>query len=987
MAETESWSVDNLDALQSEICAWRHNRLLYPGWLVAPKQTRERIWSTTENWLSVAYTASTKWQSHHLLILWREICWRLNLCLQIIPSDAARIIEGVVSELHWSVENEIDSPTELFQKDDRWPNELIPSKSEFGRAWLDCRLALLENYRFRPDFAAFERTVVELSEIPFLQEDDQCLIAYQSCLLALSETDGEAAREQVLKWPSDPEDPYWLVRKASIQLELEAGDEAWATALRALERIRAGRLSETSRFWGLSREGWCLRFLFQLQEARKFRSRDLATTDEASEVSSQRKQIDRELEIARCSPEVELQYLRERIDGRDPPTRYPSRVYNIPSFDSGESSVSFRVGGDQTEERLAPAINLLRLIEVTGVPSSSLRLGFFLQETKIALAWIRADLPGLWAAFALRFEGIGIGQDRDAPSADRPDAIRRVTLEALPLPHIERLFYAAMVELQRIVSLASRVGTTENSQRGFDRYWFAFRLADAVSRLSMCLDDEEREMVLNIAITASNRPALRRHPLSRQMVVQLLGRTIPFLTRDQLSSYVIELLTEIPVPSEADTEHTWWPDVALIVQHVKVLAIARPQSEEMNNAVSSLLDLASSNDLVERSSALARLSYLRDWNILTVAEGQAFNDRLWKNLDEFGLPRVESNVLMHTLLEWGSDRENETIVALRKWIARTSVAKRYSTSDEKDASGNPTITTPWPDPDSYLDNLLGLAHRYRDRPELQMQLFGDSSADHILQSIFKWWDSEKETFRRDHARPNHMLGGDTFERVGMALRVILNCALGYTTLNGDKLGQLNEFLQEISEIRDSDPFSLPIKSYLSRDRYSENWERLRVALWNPDPSIANGSLCASWEWQRSARRLDLQVMPNGVFEAIVSSMESLNSPISPLSFTFVGDLVRTKCLPNPEADTPRLSAAAESLALRLGYPPTESVEENSFAVDPELRSHFRRNLAILLGELNEHEIAIGPLANDWLEQAKHDRFIDVRRNAERVSTN
>ena len=47
MTETDSF----LKKLREELPKWRHNRSVYPGWLIAPEQVREIIWNSTKHWL------------------------------------------------------------------------------------------------------------------------------------------------------------------------------------------------------------------------------------------------------------------------------------------------------------------------------------------------------------------------------------------------------------------------------------------------------------------------------------------------------------------------------------------------------------------------------------------------------------------------------------------------------------------------------------------------------------------------------------------------------------------------------------------------------------------------------------------------------------------------------------------------------------------------------------------------------------------------
>ena len=236
-------SGNNLDLLQDQVRIWRHNRKLYPGWLLAPHQTRDEIWLHTKNWLEQAIGTSSTWPEPHQLILWRELLWRLNVCLQIIPDKAIDSIHKTINHLKPFIIGNKDPRKEIFPESSQWPEELIPPTEEFREDWTACLLALLNGYRLRPDIEAFEGVLEELNSLEHLSQDQLSCISYQTCLRALSELDRKQISDSIDQWPDRPEDPYWVVRKASVFLELGDLATARSTAADALQQIRQKRRS------------------------------------------------------------------------------------------------------------------------------------------------------------------------------------------------------------------------------------------------------------------------------------------------------------------------------------------------------------------------------------------------------------------------------------------------------------------------------------------------------------------------------------------------------------------------------------------------------------------------------------------------------------------------------------------------------------------------------------------------------------------------
>ena len=418
---------DKMPALRKELCVWRANRQLYPGWLIAPYQTRDKIWQHSRYWLDLAIQSGQEWSSSQVVILWRELSWRLETSLQLVPDEAVQPLQHAVDSVHGSHETDdflFDIPS---LDEDTWPKEMKLPSQEVREDGIECMLTLLQSYRYRPDLVAFQELVERLHALEYLSQNQRCQVLYQSCLVALAEMDREKAMLLVEAWPSEPEDPYWLVRKAGVFLEL--GDQLTATsaATEALEKIRRRRHADRHGFWGLSREGWCLRFLSQISRTRHILARSDSAVHEL-DVSPQHRNFDRELEESRCSPDTELHLMQEGISGRVAPTRPVERTRNWPNFDSGAIGETVHLGSYEPAARLGPAVNILRLCELSGLPPSVGNIGFFRSAVSAALLWVREEYPGLWAAFVLRFRGIGIDEYREPGSNRKQDAIRRAIL-------------------------------------------------------------------------------------------------------------------------------------------------------------------------------------------------------------------------------------------------------------------------------------------------------------------------------------------------------------------------------------------------------------------------------------------------------------------------------------------------------------------------------------------------------------------------------
>lgn len=444
-----------LQALKGQLHAWRHNRALYPGWLLAPYQTREKIWGNTKRWLGVALEANGVWSQQQLLVLWRELTWRLAICLQVVPDDALDQIRRIVDELEeLDDDSGVVDVAEFFPTKEGWPKNFAATAQELRDCWLACKFALLQGYRIRPNIEAFKEIESQLYAMRELSGDQQCFVLHQSCLCAIAELDTDRTQSLLARWPNEPEDDYWLVRRAAILLELGDLSAARRVVDDALQRIRKRQQTKHTDYWKLSREGWCLKLLGHVEWLQTYASISVSGDHSASnhdsgawENPAWKNRLDHRLEAARCSPDTELRALQGQIYKRLPPVRPSQRVTNPPSFDTGDVSASVRWSMDIPSDRLGPAINLLLASDATGYSLAG-DFGMY------AMTWIRDEFPGLWAAFALRFGGIGVARDPDPLGETKPDSIRRTTLEQLPKQHVERLFSVTLQELVRTVDLS-----------------------------------------------------------------------------------------------------------------------------------------------------------------------------------------------------------------------------------------------------------------------------------------------------------------------------------------------------------------------------------------------------------------------------------------------------------------------------------------------------------------------------------------------------
>lgn len=960
------------ESVIAQAAVWRRNRSLYPGWLIAPYKTREKIWRNTREWFDVAVDAVEILPHAHSMLVWRELSWRFGVCLQVVPDRAIDLIGDVVDGVEELILDETKSVERVFPSD----GELMPTDEEALEYWLECKLVQLTGYRIRPDIDACEGVANSVLALEALSQDQRSCIVYQLCLSALSELDRDRVLTIMERWPKDPEDPYWLVRKGAVLLELGDREAAVSTAKDALERIRRRRQATKIDYWKLSREGWCLRFLYQVDSSERLFGQG-GTPSKGLDEQSERRQLDRELEIARCSPDTELRLMGDRINKRPPPEIPPFstyRVLNAPDFDSGWTGQSIRMGAVEPISALASAINILVASEMTGVQPRVGNVVFFQDAFKGALQWVRDELPGLWFAFALRFGGIGIGKDEEASGGEKHDAIRRTTLAKLPIRHTRRLFSAGLQELERIADAE----TSEKKEFSLSDLWTAVKFHDVVTRLSLRLDDDERDKIVSITLNWVRTRRFSAHLHEEKIIRYFVARVVPYLNVKQLRTWIVPFISDLPLWSDNDRTPARWPEALSYIPKARGTQLKRENIDGIELAVDDLIEHVANTDIRMRTAAALRLLFLSDWGLLSEGQLSSFQALLWETLDVRGLPVVDNDSL-HLVVhfDWPVDLSERPIEGLRAWILSESVKNRFKPAKGETDNGLARYSISWPDDDTFLNNLVLLAQHLHDRRDDFGLLFDVECKGHILKSILDWWDGERDLFHRESSVYRHF-GERTFYRVNVALRVIFDCLFDGHVLEEESKEKIVAFANDARTLERWLPFVYPVLAYLQPECQRKWWGELRMGLYNDDPSVAYDTLTACKQWQRAANRLGVMGMPNEVLWSLLTSIGTVMGPVSHYGYQIIRELLLSGSLNDAMVSSNQLTDATEIAAFRLAYGDEKQKRVFQEEGDNELIVHLRKGLALLLVAYREKDIPIGPIAEEWLERAKADRFVDVR---------
>ena len=479
----------------------------------------------------------------------------------------------------------------------------------------------------------------------------------------------------------------------------------------------------------------------------------------------------------------------------------------------------------------------------------------------------------------------------------------------------------------------------------------------------------------------------RSHPNGQEMVRRLVHRVVPYLTVEQLDTWLLDLIILFPLASRDHDSWGRWPEITGYIRTPNESRIKPLDTDDSRKKISKLIDSLSSDDIQTRTDAALRLLFAFENKLLSDNDRSSFEQALWNRIDAQGLPVIDNaNIRKVVHLEWPSDQVHlhlHAIEGIAAWITSETVKDRFTLLEKEGEDGKPQYSVSWPDSENYLHHLLHLAHHLRNQPAAFSELFSEECRRHILNSILQWWQRERDRFR-NNAKSSELLGGDVYDRIDLALQVIFECALGTDVPDETSADEVRAFLNDIAALRPQIPYACPIHAYLDRELQSTYWDELRLGLRSGNGSVDYKALVAIWQWQRSVERFDLMPMTPVVFQSLVTIIGNVRGTLCSKTYDVMADLITGGYLITKNFDLTYLTDALESAAhgLRYGQDANETIGKTGF--DKEMCPHYRRSLARFLFLIRDRDIPIGPIATEWIDKAKSDRFVDVRRAANGV---
>lgn len=269
----------NLDIepqIESIVIEWKRIRESYPNWVIAPNDSREKLWRYTQRFIDIDLETGL---SNDLDITFLyELNWRLEKTLFPIPNNLIKYYNLAIRKIE-----SLDDPNRFKKELYSLKLSLLRWNREEGNS---------ENWSILYDELKNYKTDLSKGEISFL--------SYEQCMQSFFNLDIENVKKYVQEWPSNSSCPEWEIRRAGIMAELGMEDVAEKILETTLVNIR-GKLNLKpieNDYFLVSVESIVMVFLKYLKDSIRW-------NDEMESATNQEEEDIKDLYLANISDEKE----------------------------------------------------------------------------------------------------------------------------------------------------------------------------------------------------------------------------------------------------------------------------------------------------------------------------------------------------------------------------------------------------------------------------------------------------------------------------------------------------------------------------------------------------------------------------------------------------------------------------------------------------------------------------------------------------------
>ena len=578
---------EQLDIVRNTVSVWKHNRRMYPGWLIFPAgRERARVRMVTNNWESHILGLLPRFTTIERLNAIRELVWRREILLEPISSYIFAEAVGVLESVDCS-RRTVDG---IANEDAPW--------TDIREAWREVALTLVTAARWRFDQDMFNKRIDALDHLVNDHTDVAHRIRHEKCLWALFSMDFETLSQLVKEWNVEEDDPAWMTRKAAMLWELGFNREASELIRRAITKSRAQNPSGKD-IASASRESWAL-------------WSDLTFDEDSNDEDSNALNRWAELARLRCNALMEKEDIKNEMGLR-------SKNDEPPDFDLGSRrSIRFTFAGTSAAEHL-PAHRAIRLAEVAGLP----RIAEHTDSIPVAVAadilrMAADDLASHSLELAVRLVLRSCSYDRDEVLNK---VLSRVRVARIPVEVAEKLAEVCF----NLIEYGLKQNWPDRARVGME----------VLSRLVLRMEAQSVLVVFDKSMEyySNRQDRTASHPWLSMSLGNLLQRSWDALPPTERMSRALDVMSAaiVGVDDFQDSAFNWHPDPGelLVKEQEQALPQRNIENENKWRDFARLLVRGLETGGQARRRAASRYISVATQNRLTESETATIISALW----------------------------------------------------------------------------------------------------------------------------------------------------------------------------------------------------------------------------------------------------------------------------------------------------------------------------------------------------------------------
>jgi SIR2-like domain len=903
LGEMSFWSDELGEPTLSRLYTdWSFNRKSYPGWIVCPRSNRKKIWLYTKQWIWPVLTSIDNLPPPERLLLIYELNWRLEITLTPLFTPWIEKIKLVLN-LYNPFPQSLNLTEAPFHPDNQeftgqewdWPKN--------REAWVELAFALARVSREDHNEEEFQLWMGNLEKLISQNPEWKARWFYERCLFHLFRVEFEQAQKVIEGWPSKSGLDFWEIRRASILAEIGELKEAERIAEFALNSIRSRLQPYLIDYALLSQEGWAMFLLWIIKGSKNREDRE--------DLSPQYRDRWEQLEVFRCSPGVELEYLSERI-AEAPPKPKPNKEEKVGFYPGTITTTYYDNNYKEFMNSIFPAFSYLRMLEEGAIPVRCGITNPYISASKPAI-WIRPFAP-FWAFSCIL---------RAQNSTEIQNCFSFIYLAALDQIKIDYI-YSWLLSCLKIYSdkLVQGQLLERRSEREISKM-----LIELTSRICFRLTEEKLDQILLIALSLYRHMALGSYPDYYSHIDNLFKGIFFGLSQHRVIS-LIPILLNLPIPEDNGFNVKWLQSFPEPFCHIFTHEASNGESEYDHSVqIHNLLRVIREGTPEARNRAITRVSKFDKLNSLNSDNKRLFAEAIWLRLDEQHplLPQLmETSYYKFSVLRWPESQSGIAEKGIRSFLLSQN-------------SINPTN-------EHFFRECLGATKQ----PVLDQGGIDWSSEDidNLLSKILLWWRESRDLLLKYLGLSNSFLLEDTKDKLNQLIQTLAYVILPkITEVSEDCRVEVNAL---ISSLKVAGICVLPA-SIMSLFIEPENLEQVSLELRNGLASTKQDEVDKAIEslfyWLAYSRSCSLSEPPSDLLNELVNRVFVRRQPGLGSAIGWLANLIKEM----PEILNARhydsLLLALEYLLKETELPSLEDLEmtvESNPLIRFEERPEYRR---------------------------------------------